>query len=950
MNSGEVGFTYGFREYYDATKNIRRTDGNQTYANAINIFDYNKKLYTTFDGSLGFGVNQCTTYNTSNTAVTGMLQPSTVLFQSFNLQTAKYIGVDTSASRYIPTKHYQFNQTRNSFTIVNDYYFDNVTGLPVRVIAHYPNFTMYFDWVNWVVQEQSASLFMIPPGCTFMTNTSTLAVLPPQNSTVDPNPLPANTPLPTLPTTFYAVAEGKIQVGGILESEVVGLNWYYDASSKTERADVVLDTYGNTNTQIFNYTSGLEFVKFDSPFCFTGEFNASTTAMSFLSATSTIGGPDIIHALFIPGAYSPLGAAFNPASAVYQNRTLVRGVNADCWKISVTSGPHIFDTYVYFFPKGWQFFGRKLSTDVVPMRVMTTGTTTINGVQATFFKEWDFFLYFSNAPDPRLLSSSLLGCFPTPIVFPIGNMTVTIPQQYSVFVAVTAVANGTTYAYEEITDQTKNMTRIYFYNGDQYVIDVLGNTVYGYYPYTGRQCITFPFSAVQLSNSQLSYVLTPAWQQTFFTSLAPFFVYNDTTTSARSILSDHYIFTIPTPTIGNFTFELFVDHVTLNPIRLAIKMPYIGEIVVEYLDWAAGPQNATAFTKPTQCLASSDYQSRLDNFTSNYNPSLPTNQTMPAVSSSFFMVLEGKLSGNSTGIEWWYDASAQQERVETFVDSTATPSVQTYDYVNNFAYSYSGSTCSNTSITGAADTSILAVTRSGFLHEFFEPTFKYATGMLTGKTSAYKGIFSVREVPAPMWQYPSIVVAQADGGTYNFNASVYFFPEGWNFPLRNLAPNTRVPLRILLTGIYVSPSQTVSVYSDLWDLFMYNPTAPVKSAFAPCAPSVLPLPSQGGTTTGSAGSTTSGSTTGSTATTSTGAASTAVPATTGGSIGSANDGSPGLSGGAKAGIAIAIIIAVLGLIIGVYLTVRAKRLSGGSAAAPSRAGQGRDFEQVNDEI
>jgi len=270
--------------------------------------------------------------------------------------------------------------------------------------------------------------------------------------------------------------------------------------------------------------------------------------------------------------------------------------------------------------------------------------------------------------------------------------------------------------------------------------------------------------------------------------------------------------------------------------------------------------------------------------------------------------------------------------------------VFSYDYSTLKTYYYENSVCSNsTMVTSGPDAtySILAGFRAGFVHEFFDPSFKFKNNHFNYYSAVYQGLGMARGINAPKWTYFNLVRNGTDGNLYTFNASVYFFPENWVFPLRNQQSGVRTPLRIELNGVYSNGIDTAP-YIDTWDLFQYYPGAPNASVFSPCALDAIPVAVRGPLAATTGGVTTGPVTTGRAPT-----SGVANSLSTGQNIGAANQGSDGLSGGAKAGIAIAVIVFVVGVGAGAFVYVRKQRRGGGGGRRQGDAGKG--FAQMNED-
>jgi len=365
------------------------------------------------------------------------------------------------------------------------------------------------------------------------------------------------------------------------------------------------------------------------------------------------------------------------------------------------------------------------------------------------------------------------------------------------------------------------------------------------------------------------------------------------------------------------------------------------------VNWIRSTPAAYYFIPPSNCNPISNY-TRANSYTHTYNSNLPVSRTMPTISNQFYMVLEGVFTGYNgplTGAIWHYNGQAGLERVQTVFDSNSSTNIITYNYTSGLAYYSQGpnSNCVNFTIGRSVSPFINYYAVSpfinyygGFLHDFFDPTFSYATNFLTSNlrsrtttfnpsTAAYQGLSTIRGINnVPYWKYTGIQTnqtGQPTGALWIFDAYVYFYPQGWDFPLRNVDSGLQLPLAITMTGTVQFWGQTQRFnFNDTYNLYEYYPFAPNSYIFRPCNQQFVYIPLNGTTTSSSVTPPTS--------------------ATTSNSVTSSNS----LSTGAKAGIAIAAIVVAVGVVAAVIVVIRRKKISGPASVN----GDNRSFATMQD--
>jgi len=189
----------------------------------------------------------------------------------------------------------------------------------------------------------------------------------------------------------------------------------------------------------------------------------------------------------------------------------------------------------------------------------------------------------------------------------------------------------------------------------------------------------------------------------------------------------------------------------------------------------------------------------------------------------FYTLIESKLDDDEEVVydySWWLDMTNMVERVDYEELGVGASTRYTRVYSYNSEAMNSGTTyvlqngACETDAISPINANPLTQIREGFIVALFRGT--------VGLNPTYLGRISTRAVSADVWRSP-IVRIGTDGLTYTFNADIYFYPVGWQFPGRaGVNAATRIPLRIVTNG---TASDGTSFY-DAWDLFDFIPAAP----------------------------------------------------------------------------------------------------------------------------
>jgi len=310
--------------------------------------------------------------------------------------------------------------------------------LPVTVFHH------IYDFVDWVPGPPQtfapfvANPFAIPSDCVWGTGRpgQSLLVTLPTADTVVPEPTDSP-PFPVLPVAYQMLVEAKLDDG---TENSWAVTWLVDSEAQSER--VMYTSQGVLESSLVWWSHTYAYTK---PFEYTqGELYLSRNGQCTTSMiTADNGNPlsNLRAGFFVDLFRGTIILAVPPA---YQGRKLARDVLADVWRTSVVrtvSGvTYNFIADIYFFPQGWVFPGRLdvTSTDRIPMRITTNGTTSTG---LTYADTWDIYKFLPVAPDPSMLAHELLGCDAADNgVVILDGTTPTSIVLISIFSAIAAVA------------------------------------------------------------------------------------------------------------------------------------------------------------------------------------------------------------------------------------------------------------------------------------------------------------------------------------------------------------------------------------------------------------------------------------------------------------------------------------------------------------------------------
>lgn len=251
-----------------------------------------------------------------------------------------------------------------------------------------------------------------------------------------------------------------------------------------------------------------------------------------------------------------------------------------------------------------------------------------------------------------------------------------------------------------------------------------------------------------------------------------------------------------------------------------------------------------------------------------------TPTSIPPLPSQFYSLIEAKLfdtSDTSVNLRWYRNSESSQ-RVEFINFTSSITSGFAANGVDDMAVVISDSTVTSiNALTNECITSQQQITTSTS-----NPISRLRGGVLQSifslglpSTTTYQGRIERRGLPADLFT----ATAQSISG-YNFTLYAYFFPANWSFPGRSIATEGQMLMSLVTLGQY-RPNSTAQIvaFEDVYDFYRVTSLAAFEaSAFDP---------------TNCIGTQTSESR------------------------------HSGLSGGAKAGIAIAVIFVVSLVFIGV---------------------------------
>jgi hypothetical protein len=286
----ELGYTLSYTEYFDATRNLLRSDNRYTGIGTVEIDDFNANVSTVYhnDGSSMecFRVPMSPDQRARNLPSSILFTENESLFEARN-----YVGrAADSTSRYLLTDRWESSYgvawADGSFSNFTAIFMSSVAqpGLasePVRIQVNgvsyrkdtngevIPGSTQVFfhvyDYTNFLMGVPDASLFTVPtsiaPHCM---NVPALPgslnfTLPTSYTLPHPISFPPYPDAPELSKSFAALVEAKVSSTsehGILVNEVYTIEWNLDRNNNREVVQrIAPNKWVNSSTQIILYDS-----------------------------------------------------------------------------------------------------------------------------------------------------------------------------------------------------------------------------------------------------------------------------------------------------------------------------------------------------------------------------------------------------------------------------------------------------------------------------------------------------------------------------------------------------------------------------------------------------------------------------------------------------------------------------------------------------------------------
>jgi hypothetical protein len=203
--------------------------------------------------------------------------------------------------------------------------------------------------------------------------------------------------MPALPNQFTLVLEAKLADTASATGSVFTVQWAMDAVARTARYDVFEHSDPKNvsspivvHTSVYAYTPGTPWGTQGT--VLTGCLNGGAEAYTMCKSAS-IGAANMSPLFSLRSGYIP--RLFSEPSFVNQfppkfvQKMHIRGVNTDNFddgaRRTLKHGDITYtsDTDVLFFPQGWQFPGRNVSTPV-PMRIKDEGFYTFTNASGFF--------------------------------------------------------------------------------------------------------------------------------------------------------------------------------------------------------------------------------------------------------------------------------------------------------------------------------------------------------------------------------------------------------------------------------------------------------------------------------------------------------------------------------------------------------------------------------------
>lgn len=460
-----------------------------------------------------------------------------------------------------------------------------------------------------------------------------------------------------------------------------------------------------------------------------------------------------------------------------------------------------------------------------------------------------------------------------------------IPQQYSVTVAINHVDLGYTITYNEFFDGLSTP------NGTLYTEGRYGDTQSKQIVDYNTRIVTEWNSDVcyQTAFSQLSSTLIIGPSTQLVTDLmenrtsTPVFVGTVRSQSeTRGILCDKWTSSFngtwnDTTVTGTISYyfasnqSFFGQSADVGTVP--VRVWFVGsqtksnsttpfERVFDWVSFNHGVPPGFVFKPPAVCSANKGSSLMLQAQTpsvSTVGPEPSPNASAPAIATNFRMLVERKIREDDlmmdiTTINWWRDRQHKAERVDLFKNNLAQSVVYIYQTAAlydgpGYVYNNTGTNCLKLAVSDRAQCASASCVTSRLTPQNINPIFtrdggfaRYFDNGTWFAGARYVGRSPARGVTADVWSkdftllspsQPNVVIA--------YTQSIYFFPQGWQFPGRNVSANTTFPLRMINEGsvrcLGTGPCNlTKSVqFSDMYDIYQFVPGVPsADSMQQPC--------------------------------------------------------------------------------------------------------------------
>lgn len=425
-NFNDKNYTLAYKETFDATLNVLRTEGRFGDWNTVDVINFNTRVLNRFNST------SCDRFENIGGPDTRELTHSLSFFNSsFSRGTKTYIG--QRIARNVRCNVWEMRSVFPTANISVDYYFDAVRNVPMRVVlkgtrvdpvtqtarSYFHN----YDWINVEVQS-FPNLAQLPSLCTNAPLQSNLSLFRRFSSEMAPMPTTAK-PTPLLPTQFSTVVEAKLAsvTSESSEPSLAGYQWSVDTASpngELERVDCLSRCPNDVTTYLTTYDrpsqSVTQYVVYSSGSCTRNTYSLASSAplLSYSPLRN-------IRAGSVPSIMTNAQSS----SRTFSGRTERRGVPADSFDVSSVQSSNqgaqfTFNSSFLFFPQGWAFPGRpsewlQNSSQGVPLGVVNQGSfvTSASPVLQAYVDYWDFYLFIAGPPTQRaanLFDPSQFGC------------------------------------------------------------------------------------------------------------------------------------------------------------------------------------------------------------------------------------------------------------------------------------------------------------------------------------------------------------------------------------------------------------------------------------------------------------------------------------------------------------------------------------------------------------